>query len=179
MRVAPVFGRVPCTGADQIGRCHSHVDLLEGDVHRGRQRADFGEDAMKLALVLERPKVCRMSFGSGPRPTGAKGGYLVPLTPVGTGGPGRQRGLPGSGHLRGLAPEAGRPIWFLDAGPLRPRLQSPRLWAAIRRQGWHPYLRYDWHMTCQAATGPRGSAWYSWSSHAISWSSQAMCRRVD
>jgi len=38
-------------------------------------------------------------------------------------------------------------------------LQSPRLWAAIRRQGWHPYLRYDRHMTFQAATGPRWPAW--------------------
>ena len=37
-------------------------------------------------------------------------------------------------------------------------LQSPRLWAAIRRQGWHPYLRYDRHMTFQATTGPRGPA---------------------
>ena len=33
-------------------------------------------------------------------------------------------------------------------------LQSPDLWAAIRRQGWHPYMRYDRHMTFQAATGP-------------------------
>ncbi len=38
-------------------------------------------------------------------------------------------------------------------------LQSPRLWAAIRRQGWHPYLRYDRHMTFQATTGPRWPAW--------------------
>lgn len=38
-------------------------------------------------------------------------------------------------------------------------LQSPRLWAAIRRQGWHPYMRYDRHMTFQATTGPRGPAW--------------------
>ena len=37
-------------------------------------------------------------------------------------------------------------------------LQSPRLWAAIRRQGWHPYMRYDRHMTFQATTGPRGPA---------------------
>ena len=38
-------------------------------------------------------------------------------------------------------------------------LQSPRLWAAIRRQDWHPYMRYDRHMTFQAATGPRWPAW--------------------
>ena len=38
-------------------------------------------------------------------------------------------------------------------------LQSPDLWAAIRRQGWHPYLRYDRHMTFQATTGPRWPAW--------------------
>ena len=38
-------------------------------------------------------------------------------------------------------------------------LQSPRLWAAIRRQGWHPYMRYDRQMTFQAATGPRWPAW--------------------
>ncbi|MCY4522942.1 MAG: transposase [Caldilineaceae bacterium] len=38
-------------------------------------------------------------------------------------------------------------------------LQSPRLWKAIRRQGWHPYMRYDRHMPFQAATGPRGPAW--------------------
>ena len=38
-------------------------------------------------------------------------------------------------------------------------LQSPDLWAAIRRQGWHPYMRYDRHMTFQAATGPRWPAW--------------------
>ena len=38
-------------------------------------------------------------------------------------------------------------------------LQSPRLWQAIRRQGWHPYMRYDRHITFQAATGPRWSAW--------------------
>ncbi len=38
-------------------------------------------------------------------------------------------------------------------------LQSLRLWAAIRRQGWHPYLRYDRHMTFQATTGPRWPAW--------------------
>ncbi len=41
-----------------------------------------------------------------------------------------------------------------DRGP-----RSPRLWAAIRRQGWHPYLRYDRHMTFQAKTGPRWPAW--------------------
>ncbi len=38
-------------------------------------------------------------------------------------------------------------------------LQSPRLWKAIRRQGWHPYMRYDRHMTFQAKTGPRWPAW--------------------
>ncbi len=38
-------------------------------------------------------------------------------------------------------------------------LQSPDLWAAIRRQGWHPYLRYDRPMTFQATTGPRWPAW--------------------
>lgn len=38
-------------------------------------------------------------------------------------------------------------------------LQSPDLWAAIRRQGWHPYMRYDRHMTFQATTGPRWPAW--------------------
>ena len=38
-------------------------------------------------------------------------------------------------------------------------LQSPDLWAAIRRQGWHPCMRYDRHMTFQAATGPRWPAW--------------------
>jgi hypothetical protein len=37
-------------------------------------------------------------------------------------------------------------------------LQSPRLWRAIRRQGWHPYLRHDRHMTFQATTGHRGPA---------------------
>ena len=38
-------------------------------------------------------------------------------------------------------------------------LQSPDLWAAIHRQGWHPYMRYDQHITFQATTGPRGPAW--------------------
>jgi len=38
-------------------------------------------------------------------------------------------------------------------------LQSPDLWKAIRRQGWHPYMRYDRHMTFQATTGPRWPAW--------------------
>ena len=38
-------------------------------------------------------------------------------------------------------------------------LQSPDLWAAIRRQGWHPYMRYDRNMTFQATTGPRWPAW--------------------
>ena len=38
-------------------------------------------------------------------------------------------------------------------------LQSPDLWVAIRRQGWHPYMPYNRHMTFQAATGPRGPAW--------------------
>ena len=38
-------------------------------------------------------------------------------------------------------------------------LQSPDLWAALRRQGWHPYMRYDRNMTFQAVTGPRGPAW--------------------
>ena len=38
-------------------------------------------------------------------------------------------------------------------------LQSPRLWTAIRRQGWHPYMRYDRHITFQATTGPRWPAW--------------------
>ncbi len=38
-------------------------------------------------------------------------------------------------------------------------LQSPRLWEAICRQGWHPYMRYDRHMTFQAVTGPRWPAW--------------------
>ena len=38
-------------------------------------------------------------------------------------------------------------------------LQSPDLWAAIRCQGWHPYMRYDRHMTFQATTGPRWPAW--------------------
>ena len=37
-------------------------------------------------------------------------------------------------------------------------LQSPRLWQAIRRQGWHPYMRYDRHITFQATTGQRGPA---------------------
>ncbi len=41
-----------------------------------------------------------------------------------------------------------------DRGP-----RSPDLWAAIRRQGWHPYMRYDRNMTFQATTGPRGPAW--------------------
>ncbi len=36
--------------------------------------------------------------------------------------------------------------------------QSPRLWQAIRRQGWHPYLRYDRPRTFPATTGPRGPA---------------------
>ena len=34
-------------------------------------------------------------------------------------------------------------------------LQSSDLWAAIRRQGWHPYMRYDRHMTFQATRCPR------------------------
>ena len=38
-------------------------------------------------------------------------------------------------------------------------LQSPDLWAAIRRQGWHPYMRHARHMTFQATTGPRWPAW--------------------
>ena len=38
-------------------------------------------------------------------------------------------------------------------------LQSPRLWQAIRRQGWHPYMRYDRHITFQATTGQRWPAW--------------------
>ncbi len=38
-------------------------------------------------------------------------------------------------------------------------LPSPCLWAAIRRQGWHPYLRYDRHLTFQAPTGPWGPTW--------------------
>ena len=38
-------------------------------------------------------------------------------------------------------------------------LQSPRLWQALRRQGWHPYMRYDRHITFPATTGPRGPAW--------------------
>ena len=37
-------------------------------------------------------------------------------------------------------------------------LQSPRLWAAIGRQGWHPYLRYDRPMTLPATTGRRQAA---------------------
>ena len=73
----------------------------------------------------------------------------------GPGGPGRQCGLPRSGPARGRAPEAGRPARTLDVGPVCPAvpanltvrvlcdrgLQSPDLWAAIRRQGWQPYLR--------------------------------------
>ena len=38
-------------------------------------------------------------------------------------------------------------------------LQSPDLWDAIRRQGWHPYMRYDRNMTFQATTSPRWPAW--------------------
>ena len=43
---------------------------------------------------------------------------------------------------------------------LRPsQVKGQALWAAIRRQGWHPYMRYDRNMTFQATTGPRGPAW--------------------
>ncbi len=45
-------------------------------------------------------------------------------------------------------------------GPVVPAAMTVRvlcdLWAALLRQGWHPYLRYDRNMTFQAATGPRG-----------------------
>ncbi len=69
------------------------------------------------------------------------------------------------GQARALDP---RPLW--PAGPPRgrgvghpdgacPLRPGPRLWEAICRQGWHPYMRYDRHMTFPAATGPRRPAW--------------------
>ena len=45
-------------------------------------------------------------------------------------------------------------------------VQSPRLWQAIRRQGWHPYMRYDRHITFQATTGPAGRPGASWRTQA-------------
>ena len=79
----------------------------------------------------------------------------------------------------GLVPEAERQPspWMPDLDRLGPAvpsdmtvrvlcdrgLQSPDLWAAIRRQGWHPYMRYDRHMTFQATTGPpAGRLGVSW-----------------
>ena len=40
-------------------------------------------------------------------------------------------------------------------------IASPRLWEAICQQGWHPYMRYQQHITFQSHAGPRlpAQAW--------------------
>ena len=87
------------------------------------------------------------------------------------------------GRWRGTSSREARPgPWIPDLCGLRDRLgavvpatltvrvlcdrglQSPRLWEAICRQRWHPYLRHDRPMTfpTATATGPRGRRGASW-----------------
>ena len=97
--------------------------------------------------------------------------------------------------------------WRTAARP--PRIDRwPRLWPLSRDQGARPTsevkaLLFRWPNSGRKATSmaavreptpgtlrysvacerrvtlPCNRAWYSWSSRAISWSSQAICRRVD
>ena len=133
-RVAPVAPSVTTGAGSRAGSTPGQAARSAEGRQAGRRRPFWG------GAAGPGPRRARPLAGPGPRGPASRAGTsrarCAPRNcPVSS---------PALGRLEGV---------LCDQG-----LQSPRLWTAIRRQGWHPYMRYDRHITFQATTGPRWPA---------------------